>query len=333
LNSTAKTCFLHIGAPKTGTTAVQRLLYENRVHLKSRGLLYPEVSLRGYGHHDLALLTAGSYPDWADPIPEGLDELVVRLEEQVSEHDGNIIISSENFYLFPEPEKVSSYLSSALTNHRITVIVYIRSQVEAHESWYNQTIKAQGYAHNIDKCIDDFKNLWDYDKNLSHWAKVFGRENLLVYQYGEPKHGEFEAGFLNHLGLTMEGITLSNESINQRLSRDILEFQRYVNELPIDTIKKRTFHKDLIELSQSKEGKAMFEDSPLLSDQQKRKIVDYYDDSNHRVSEEYFNHEPLFNEQAFDIDTRLPSTLQENQALSPEKLVKIFAWLMIKHCS
>ena len=77
----------------------------------------------------------------------------------------------------------------------------------------------------------------------------------------------------------------------------------------------------------------MFEDSPLLSDQQKRKIVDYYDDSNHRVSEEYFNHEPLFNEQAFDIDTRLPSTLQENQALSPEKLVKIFAWLMIKHCS
>lgn len=38
---------------------------ENRDELGRLGLLYPDVSLRGFGHHDLAFLVSGGYPDWA----------------------------------------------------------------------------------------------------------------------------------------------------------------------------------------------------------------------------------------------------------------------------
>ena len=68
-------CFLHIGAPKTGTTLLQRVLFENKERLRNYGIDYPDISLRGYGHHDLAFLIAGGYPDWATPQPRTLAEL------------------------------------------------------------------------------------------------------------------------------------------------------------------------------------------------------------------------------------------------------------------
>ena len=45
---------LHIGGPKTGSTALQRTLFANRAALLERGFDYANVNLRGYGHHDLA---------------------------------------------------------------------------------------------------------------------------------------------------------------------------------------------------------------------------------------------------------------------------------------
>ncbi|HVX35469.1 MAG TPA: hypothetical protein VHC71_04540, partial [Hyphomicrobium sp.] len=55
-------CYIHIGAPKTGSTFLQRVFYDNRGELRTRGLLYPEANIRGFGHHDIAFLIAGGYP-------------------------------------------------------------------------------------------------------------------------------------------------------------------------------------------------------------------------------------------------------------------------------
>ena len=104
--SSKKTCYLHIGAPKTGSTALQSFLFENRQRLADHGWVYPEVSLRGFGHHDLAFLISGGYPEWAIPQERSLDELTDDLIRLAAENP-KLVMSSENFYLFPNPEKVA----------------------------------------------------------------------------------------------------------------------------------------------------------------------------------------------------------------------------------
>lgn len=149
-------CFVHIGAPKTGTTYLQQFLHDNRAALRRQGLLYPEVSLRGYGHHDLAFLLAGGYPDWATPQPRMLDDLAAELDAATQGHAGPLLLSSEDFYLFPAPERLREMLADVgvLASHRPVIVVYVRRQDDAHVSWYNQTIKAQGHTHSLDECIE-----------------------------------------------------------------------------------------------------------------------------------------------------------------------------------
>lgn len=70
---------VHIGAPKTGSTAIQRFLFEHRAQLPAHGVQYPDINLRGYGHHDLAFMLDGRYPEWATPqdrnLPQFCEEL------------------------------------------------------------------------------------------------------------------------------------------------------------------------------------------------------------------------------------------------------------------
>ena len=80
----------------------------------------------------------------------------------------------------------------------LVIIVFIRPQVEAHESWYNQTIKAQGCTHDVDECIEAYKGLWDYEKNIELWCSSFGRENVQISCYQEPmQSGQLESFFLS----------------------------------------------------------------------------------------------------------------------------------------
>ena len=53
---------MHIGFGKTGTTSIQDYLFFNRKIRKS-DFNYPEIGLRGSGHHDLATLGKDEFSD------------------------------------------------------------------------------------------------------------------------------------------------------------------------------------------------------------------------------------------------------------------------------
>ena len=138
---------LHIGAPKTGSTAIQRWLFEHRADLAAAGLLYPEVCLRGYGHHDLAFLIGGGYPEWASPQPLGLGVLQDQLRQAGALGLPQMLLSSEDFFLYQDPDRLRAFIEGALGRvGRFTVHAYLRRQQEVLPSWYNQLVKAQGYA-------------------------------------------------------------------------------------------------------------------------------------------------------------------------------------------
>lgn len=323
-----KICILHIGAPKTGSTALQKFLACNRNALTRLDWEYPDVSLRGFGHHDLAFLVGEGYPEWALPQERTYDELLRDLTSSVAERP-RIIMSSENFYLFPNPQGVSRMLGQAKFPHEtVKVVVYVRRQDDALVSWYNQVVKAQGYTGTIDDCIAENRELWDYASRLEAWSEVFGRDNLIVrpYQTKDLVEGDIRRDFLRLAGLSPEGFDWSEESINTRISRDVLEFQRLVNQLPLSPIEKRRFHKELIALTSATAMTGLFDDSPLLTTTQRREIVSAYADSNARVAKSYLGRERLFDESV----SAEPVRPGKRKGLSVEKLIYILSWILAR---
>lgn len=328
----AKRLIIHIGAPKTGSTALQKFLFDSRLELEKEGLLYPDVSLRGFGHHDLAFLVGGGYPDWATSQDKSLEELTSDLSKKTSRHNGTIILSSEDFYLFPAPEKLKEVLVAAniYTESDTKIIMYLRRQDEAHESWYNQRIKAQGYTGTIEDSIEDSKELWDYKKNVGLWADTFGAENLVLrtYQDGNLINNDIIADFFHTFDINANIGESTSLNYNLRINRDILEFQRTINKLPLSYVEKRTFHKDLIDLTNSNPTTCAFDDTPLINSHKRRSLLLEYSSTNKYIANSYFKRDNLFN----DFFSRDDKDSTEYKGLSTDKMILIAGWLLAKRC-
>ncbi|WP_341963561.1 hypothetical protein [Pseudomonas sp. RC10] len=288
---------LHIGAPKTGSTAIQRFIFDNREQLKSQGILYPDVSLRGYGHHDLAFLLGGGYPEWATGQEKSLAQLRDELKAAVTGSDAHtVIISSENFFIFPNPQGLLDTMRDAglAPDDRISVVCYIRRQDDAHLSWYNQTVKAQGNALNFAATTRRDFGLWDYAERLKPWQETFKDATFILHDYARFTREDIRIDFLQTLGLPAESFDLPNGRVNERINRDILNVQRLINRLPIRTVNKRRYHKQLIELTAAAAGKAVFDDSPFLTVAQRQALVDSYAASNRAIARSFFHRDELF---------------------------------------
>ena len=324
-------CLLHIGAPKTGSTALQKFLATNRERLRTFGMDYPDVSLRGFGHHDIAFLVAGGYPSWATAQERPLDELVRDLAGKVAGRP-MITLSSENFYLLPNPAGVARALEQAgIDAKKVRIIVYLRRQDEAHLSWYNQIVKAQGYTGTIAESIVESHSLWNYAAQLERWAAVFGTDSLTVRTYQSPASpgGDIRRDFLSLAQLPEDGFAFPEEDVNSRINAEILEFQRMVNRLPLSAQKKRSAHRELIALTAASAGTGLFEDRPLLGVEERAAILASYAESNDAVARTYLKQARLF-------DDAMPEGLPPRTGhtdLNPENLVYILGWLIAQHLS
>jgi hypothetical protein len=87
-----KKVFLHIGAPKTGTSQLQDLLYVNREGLRAKGVLYPAVR---FDHQFLAALDLiGKSWGGLETEAGGAWSWMVR---QANGFDGSVVLSHEVF--------------------------------------------------------------------------------------------------------------------------------------------------------------------------------------------------------------------------------------------
>lgn len=326
-------CYLHIGAPKTGSTFLQQVFYENRFRLREFGLLYPDVSLRGYAHHDLAFLLSGGYPEWATKQDRALESLVHDLGTAVAGHHGSILLSSENFYLFPKVADLKRVLeiTGALSGREPRIVVYLRPQDEAHESWYNQRVKAQGETGTIEESVEQFDRLWDYEYQLGLWAAEFGDETLIVRGYPPPEGSGSPLldDMLRVLKIDGFAPLVPQQPVNVRENRDILSFQQILNRLPLPPEQKRRFHRELMQLSELSKGLGLFNEQPLLASDRRRAIMDRYAAANEAVAKRYLSNHPLFEaRQPPDPVAAEASTVEPGMTI--EKMLYILGWLLAK---
>src|SRR3954447_3567604 len=102
----ARRVFFHIGLPKTGTTYLQTLMWNNHQELKRQGVLLPGGSgrehlwARGAGRED---------PNLARRGPEA-PQAWERLTEEINEWSDTAVVSPE-FFAAASPEQVKSAFS------------------------------------------------------------------------------------------------------------------------------------------------------------------------------------------------------------------------------
>jgi hypothetical protein len=85
--------YLHVGAPKSGTTYLQSILWNNRAELRERGVLYPGGHPLSHTHAALDLQNQ-RFDGYEDPAIPGAWK---RLADEVASFDGVAIVSQELF--------------------------------------------------------------------------------------------------------------------------------------------------------------------------------------------------------------------------------------------
>ncbi|MFT4941694.1 MAG: hypothetical protein ACI88A_004764, partial [Paraglaciecola sp.] len=135
-----KKIFIHIGPPKTGSSAIQNWLCNNADYLSRQGIYYPTHD------SDVNKISSGNvlsiYDRQEDKSLEFNESKVTELLERFNNGDWHtLLLSSEYFY--NNCEELSKIFQDAI------FIAYIRSPLEFLESTYNQSVKRHGNTKEI----------------------------------------------------------------------------------------------------------------------------------------------------------------------------------------
>lgn len=189
---------VHIGLPKTGTTRLQSAFFENQSVLKNAGIFYPTggsyYSEGGCNQKYLAWDFLPHLPPSGFNTKAAASFSLQRIDKSISDLARDLhadpcpyaLLSSEYFFNVAQHPRgllrLKDFFSSLA--REVTIICYIREHLSLMASAYNQAIKVGlKQTPDFERWAQD--NCRNYLANglLTTWAKVFGRENLLVRPY------------------------------------------------------------------------------------------------------------------------------------------------------
>lgn len=254
------TVYLHIGMPKTATTAIQRFLFENRADLLAKqGCLYPCHAMGWYQQVPLVKSIVRSvFPQaiFNESIADiDLAEWLAGLREQYIATDcSKIIISSEYLWASPamqthmkfhgDTDENFSYIEGVIKKtletfsefNDVKIVVYLRRQDSWLESFFNQQIKI-GAVIPAEDAVMAVKNYLLYARNLKLWADYFGSENIIVRLY-ETTAPDIISDFCQATGLDFEQLIRpdadGSETTNPSLSPRAVNVMRMAIDKELD---------------------------------------------------------------------------------------------------
>ena len=188
----ARKVLVHVGAPKTGTSFVQDLLFKNQEHLAESGVLYPADR---FDAHFLAALDLMELP-WG-----GLEHQAVgawdRLAEQVRAWEGTVILSHE-ILATASKQHVQRAMESFGPDTEVHVVVSVRDLVRQVPAEWQENVKHRrtvGYRDFLDRVMDPsstaavatwFWGVQDIPEILTRWSVDLPPENVHVVTVPKP---------------------------------------------------------------------------------------------------------------------------------------------------
>ena len=201
--------FLHIGAHKTGTTALQQSLHHNRPALLARGIDFVSAPTEAHLHTYLGPDGFGRLlPDgFSVTNPEGLAGRLALAQADT------VVTSSENFSFFWQKSAIAA-LAQLLYRQfdEVRIVSYIRRQDRHAASHHREGARPDrdmegelwGHATTALPAHNPAQGWYlDYDRRLGMWADVFGDTNMIfrVYDRNTLQNNDIFADFLSSVGL------------------------------------------------------------------------------------------------------------------------------------
>ncbi|GEA12737.1 hypothetical protein [Alteromonas sp. KUL49] len=215
--------FIHIGPPKSGTSAIQKWLSENRQFLVENNIYYPEHTTDENGVSSGNLLTIFSRSE--DDFVVDKKKCKSLLEEFSRSGATRLLLSSEFF--FKRAEQLSDVFPEA------TFIGYLRFPLEVAESSYNQGVKRHAQIHAFG--LPNTPRAYQLEI-LDSLIKKVGREHFILRPYHEEcfEGGNLVADFLTNFDIVVNDI--EPRKINPSYTLEGLEFKRWFNQLNLDSV-------------------------------------------------------------------------------------------------
>lgn len=175
---------IHLGATKTGSTALQHLLEDNRPALLRDGIWYPEVGLfwqaerphKQAGHSRFMAEAARNGQDLRQHLLQGLALMPGRIH--------TIVLSSEAFFL----NSHSAALATHFSDFDVRMVVYLRRQDEWANSQYAEFV-AGGAVNSTSLRLGRWletpsaQACLDYDKLIRSWEQLLPQQSIYVRRY------------------------------------------------------------------------------------------------------------------------------------------------------
>lgn len=285
-----KTIRLHIGLPKTGTSALQAFFAQNINALKTKGILYPELQPLDTARENR--ITSGNANNIAfsmfQSFEPGEDELkkLYHLLEEHNEYD--FLLSSENLCFAHHDQLLSFNEEIKNLGYTTKIIIYLRRQDHWFSSVYSQrvkrhhlTISPEEFIQNELKKNDSINNFY---LRIKHFEKIFNKENIIIrcYEKSQFYKRNIFSDFLFALNIKDSAeFVFPKKLINPNGGRILLEFLRLVNRFEPP----HTFSDQLLELFPYENNQS--NNINVFSPKIRIGILSFYDELNQKIAKEY----------------------------------------------
>lgn len=220
---------LHVGAHKTASTYVQRLLRDNSEALTERGVAYCALSCRQrinelgggkLGEHAIDELAGQIAADIASPLPIKLVSWEGLLGRPL--HAGVLYGQAPLF------GRLVAAISRT-SGHAVDVVLYVRRQDRFLASYYIQTVK-EGRAQDFSEFLAgvDIQKL-DWRPAVMAFAQAADSMTVGAYEAIESSRAAFLAPLLGRLGICYQSISDGLGSFNPAYTQTALEVALLVN--------------------------------------------------------------------------------------------------------
>lgn len=295
---------LHIGAWKTGSSAIQHFMAASRNVLRAHGVAAPKDASDADGRNRVLRRLCGTDAD-AGPLIEEIAELK-------ASGVGTLVVSNEHYWPLPaaDIQRIGERLKPVA--EEIEILIYIRPQEEMWRSLYAQQAKKfrvkSGAAlwGNADFLPPVFaERAVHYHKTLGLFARVFGQEAVSVRLYDRARFtgGDVVTDFLSYLGLDWTEFEREGRDINRSVGWKGVAFAVWLADHVHDPMQALNPGKPLgkLYIRSVKRTAERFEDDDWIgrdaepmTTAQKIAIRQHYAEDNQRLFQTYFGGEDIF---------------------------------------
>ncbi|MEG3766281.1 hypothetical protein [Alteromonas sp. 14N.309.X.WAT.G.H12] len=224
-----KKLIIHVGPPKSGTSAIQKWLSENRDLLVQQGFFYPKHNV-----DDNGVSSGNVFEVFEEQKDKSLTISTRKVDAlfDVFRQSGchTLLLSSEFFF------RQINVLSDAFP--QAVFLAYLRFPLDVIESSYNQGIKRHGETRALGLPAKPRSyQLETLEKNVSS----LGEERFILLPYHREcfVKQNLVCDFLHNIGIDLTPQLLArinNDFVNTSYTLESLEFKRWLNQFDIEPI-------------------------------------------------------------------------------------------------